>query len=65
LEGVNMTDNKHDKRRSSQDDKRTFEPKPRKIDIEKLGPWLIERDRKVLAMLEEYDRRQEKRRRQQ
>ena len=48
---------------STDKQKRTFEPKPREIPIDKLGPWLVERDRKVLDMLEEYDRRQEKRRR--
>jgi hypothetical protein len=41
--------------------RRTFEPKPQRIPIEKLGPWLVERNRTVLDMLEEYDRRQEKR----
>jgi hypothetical protein len=44
------------------DKQRTFEPRPRKIDAKKFGQWIVERDRKVLAMLEEYDRRQEKRR---
>jgi hypothetical protein len=56
-----MHDNHDENRRTSDNGKRTFEPKPRKIDIETLGPWLVERDRKVLDMLEEYDRRQEKR----
>lgn len=38
-----------------------FEPRPEKIDIEEFGPWIVERDRKVFEMLEEYDRRQKSR----
>ena len=60
-----MQDSKQDTQRTSEKEKRTFEPKPMKIDPAKFGPWIVERDRKVLDMLEEYDRRQEKRRTQQ
>ena len=57
-----MQDSKQDSQRaSSEKEKRTFEPRPMKIDMDILRPWLVERNRKVLDMLEEYDRRQEKR----
>lgn len=56
-----MQDERQNNRRPSENGKRTFEPKPMKGDIDIIGPWLVERNRKVLDMLEEYDRRQEKR----
>ncbi len=33
------------------------EREPQNLDVEEFGPWLMERDRKVFDMLEEYDRR--------
>jgi hypothetical protein len=52
---------KQETRRSDRDDERTFEPCSINIDVDDLGALLAERNRKVLDMLAEYDRRQEKR----
>lgn len=58
-----MADNKQKARRSPGSDEQRIEPDPNDCDIEELGDWLADRNRKVLDMLEEYDRRQRNRER--
>lgn len=57
-----MQDDRQNTRRPRENGERDVEPKPVKVDMDNLGPWLVDRNRKVLDMLEEYDRRREKRR---
>ena len=58
-------DNEQKIRRPSHDGDQTFEPAPVDCDSDELGAMLARRNRKVLDMLEEYDRRRDRRQDQQ